>query len=212
VDVIDLLYQHRVDRNVPIEETVGAMAALVKEGKVRYLGLSEAGAKRIRAAHAVHPITALQSEYSLWERKLEESIIPALNELGIGLVPYSPLGRGFLAGRFSSSGDVKEGDWRKNDPRLQNETFNANLKVLEAVRAVAASHQATPAQIALAWCLSRGPNVVPIPGTTKHDRLVENCHSVDIVLTDDDKAALDKALAHKIGDRYAPQMMQLVES
>ena len=212
VDVIDLFYQHRIDRNVPIEETVGAMAELVKEGKVRYLGLSEAGAQRIRAAHAVHPITALQSEYSLWERKLEESVIPTLNELGIGLVPYSPLGRGFLTGHFDSKADIKRGDIRNIDPRFQEENFQSNLKVVDAVRAVAADHQATPAQIALAWCLSRGHNVVPIPGTTKIDRLVENCQSVNIVLTDEDKAAIDKAIEHKAGERYAQQFMPFVEN
>jgi len=211
VDVIDLFYQHRVDRDVPIEETVGAMSELVKEGKVRYLGLSEAGAERIKAAHAVHPITALQSEYSLWERKLEESIIPTLNELGIGLVPYSPLGRGFLSGRFDSRADLKEGDLRHLDPRFQKENFDNNLKIVEAVRAVATKHEATPAQIALAWCLSRGPNIVPIPGTTKIERLIENCGSVEIILTDEDKIAIDQAMEHKAGARYAPQFIPFVE-
>ncbi len=210
-DVIDLYYQHRVDRNVPIEETVGAMAELVKEGKVRYLGLSEAGTQRIRAAHAVHPITAVQSEYSLWERKLEESVIPCLNELGIGLVPYAPLGRGFLSGSFESRKELKEGDVRTNDPRFREENLQANLKIVETVRAIAANHQATPAQIALAWCLSRGPNVVPIPGTTKIDRLVENCKSTDIGLTAADHIAIDKALEHKAGERYAPQFMPFIE-
>lgn len=212
VDVIDLFYQHRVDRNVPIEETVGAMAELVKEGKVRYLGLSEAGAERIRAAHLVHPITALQSEYSLWERKLDETIIPTLNELGIGLVPYSPLGRGFLTGRFDSAQAIKEGDIRNSDPRFEEKNLKSNLRIVEAVRAVAANHDCTAAQVALAWCLSRGPNVVPIPGTTKINRLVENCGSVDIALTDADMVAIDEALEHKAGERYTAQNMQFVES
>jgi len=212
VDVIDLFYQHRVDRNVPIEETVGAMAELVKEGKVRYLGLSEAGAERIRAAHAVHPITALQSEYSLWERKLEESIIPTLNELGIGLVPYSPLGRGFLTGHFDSKQNIKEGDIRNSDPRFQEENLRGNLRIVEAVKAVATNHECTPAQVALAWCLARGQNVVPIPGTTKINRLVENCNSVDIVLTDADMVTMDQALEHKAGERYTAGNMQFVES
>lgn len=211
IDVIDLYYQHRVDRSVPIEETVGAMAELVKEGKVRYLGLSEAGPERIRAAHAIHPIAALQSEYSLWERKLDESIIPTLDELGIGLVPYSPLGRGFLTGHFDSKTAIKEGDIRNLDPRFDEKNMEANLLVVEAVRAVAANHGATPAQIALAWCLSRGPNVVPIPGTTKVSRLIENCKAVDIVLTEADHETIDSALKHKTGDRYAPQFMPFVE-
>jgi aryl-alcohol dehydrogenase-like predicted oxidoreductase len=212
VEVIDLFYQHRVDRNVPIEETVGAMAELVKEGKVRYLGLSEAGAERIRGAHAVHPITAVQSEYSLWERKLEESVIPTLNELGIGLVPYSPLGRGFLTGHFDAKAQLKEGDIRHNDPRFQEENIEANLNVVEAVRSIAREHGATPAQIALAWCLSRGANVVPIPGTTKVDRLIENCGSVDVVLSAADHATIDQALAHKAGERYTPAYMSFIEN
>jgi aryl-alcohol dehydrogenase-like predicted oxidoreductase len=210
-DYIDLYYQHRIDRNVPIEETVGAMGELVKEGKVRYIGLSEAGADRIRAGHKVHPISALQSEYSLWERSLDQTIIPTLNELGIGLVPYSPLGRGFLGGKFSSHRDLKDGDFRKMDPRLQDESFKANMKVLDAVKEVAKRHHGTPAQVALAWCLSRGANFVPIPGTTRIDRLVENCGCVNIHLTDDDKDVIDSSLKHKVGERYTPQGMSMIE-
>jgi aryl-alcohol dehydrogenase-like predicted oxidoreductase len=211
IDHIDLFYQHRVDRDVPVEETVGAMAELVKEGKVRFLGLSEAGADRIRRAHAVHPIAAVQSEYSIWERGLEQNIIPTLDELGIGLVPYSPLGRGFLSGSFASKEDLKEGDFRHNDPRFQEEHFAANQKVVDAVKKVAANHDATPAQVALAWCLSRGKNIVPIPGTTKLHRLVQNCGSVDLVLTDDDQRIIDEAGNLKSGNRYNDQMMAFVE-
>lgn len=211
IDTIDLYYQHRVDPSVPIEETVGAMAELVKEGKVRYLGLSEAGAATIRRANAVHPITALQSEYSLWERSLEESIIPTINELGIGLVPYSPLGRGFLGARFSAKSEIAASDFRHNDPRFNEQNFDGNLKVVEKVRAIADKHGATPAQIALAWCLSRGQNVAPIPGTTKLARLEENCKAVQIKLTEEDNLAIDELSREKKGNRYNEQAMALIE-
>src|SRR5207253_8240619 len=167
-DRIDLLYQHRVDPAVPIEDTVGAMAELVREGKVRFLGLSEAGEKTIRRAHATHPISALQSEYSLWERNLEASIIPVLRELGIGLVPFSPLGRGFLTGTAKRAEELPEGDFRRtNDPRYQGENFDANMRAASAVRDVAARKGITPGQVALAWLLHKGPDIVPIPGTKR---------------------------------------------
>src|SRR5829696_9185016 len=173
-DRIDLLYQHRVDRTVPIEDTVGAMAELVHEGKVRFLGLSEAGAKTIRRAHAVHPISALQSEYSLWERNLEPEIVPLLRELGIGLVPFAPLGRGFLTGAVKRAEEYPEGDFRRGDPRYQGENFDANVRAAAAVRDLAGARGVTAAQIALAWLLHRGPDIVPIPGTKRVARLQEN--------------------------------------
>src|SRR5215218_6865503 len=173
-DRIDLLYQHRVDKTVPIEETVGAMADLVREGKVRYLGLSEAGEQTVRRAHAVHPISALQSEYSLWERNLEASIIPLLRELGIGLVPFAPLGRGFLTGAVKRAEEYPEGDFRRGDPRYQGENFDANVRAASAVRDVATRKGATPGQVALAWLLHRGPDIVPIPGTKRRKYLEEN--------------------------------------
>ncbi len=211
-DRIDVLYQHRVDPAVPIEETVGAMAELVREGKVRYLGLSEAGAQTIRRAHAVHPIAVLQSEYSLWERNLEAEIIPLLRELGIGLVPFSPLGRGFLTGAVKRAEDYPEGDFRRNDPRYQGANFDANVRAAEAVRDLAARKGATPGQIALAWLLHKGPDIVPIPGTKRRRYLEENVAAAAIVLNAGEMAALDAALApEKIaGPRYsAPQMAMI---
>ena len=211
-DRIDLLYQHRVDPAVPIEETVGAMSELVREGKVRFLGLSEAGAKTIRRAHAVHPISVLQSEYSLWERNLEHEIIPLLRELGIGLVPFSPLGRGFLTGSAKRAEEYPEGDFRRNDPRYQGANFDANMRAASAVRDTATRMGATPGQIALAWLLNKSPDIVPIPGTKRRSYLEENVAAADIELDSADMAALDAALApEKIaGPRYsAPQMAMI---
>jgi aryl-alcohol dehydrogenase-like predicted oxidoreductase len=212
-DYIDLLYQHRVDRAVPIEDVVGATADLVREGKVRFLGLSEAGEQTIRRAHTVHPISALQSEYSLWERNLEPRIIPLLRELGIGLVPFSPLGRGFLTGTVKRAEDYEEGDFRRRDPRYQGENFDANMRAAAVVRDLAARRDATPAQIALAWLLEKGSDVVPIPGTRRRQHLEEDVGAADVSLTAEEAAALDAALAPgKIsGPRYAPAQMALVD-
>jgi aryl-alcohol dehydrogenase-like predicted oxidoreductase len=202
VDHIDLYYQHRVDPNVPIEETVGAMSELVSAGKVRFLGLSEAAPDTIRRAHAVHPISALQSEYSLFARQPEEEILPTVRELGIGFVPYSPLGRGFLTGSFTKVEDLDPGDFRHGQPRFQGENFDRNLAIVERVRAVAEAHSATPAQAALAWVHAQGEDVVPIPGTKRRRYLEDNVAALDIALTADDLAALEEAgTAH--GDRYA---------
>ncbi|MCW2777600.1 MAG: aldo/keto reductase [Frankiales bacterium] len=208
VDVIDLYYQHRVDKTVPIEETVGAMAELVQAGKVKALGLSEASADTIRRAHAVHPISALQTEWSLWEREPEEKVVPVLRELGIGFVPYSPLGRGFLTGQFATPDDIPEGDYRRHAPRFQGENFTRNLQLVDRVKEIAAAKGCTPAQLALAWLLAQatdGLSVVPIPGTKKRSRLSENVGAVDVALTADDLQQLD-ALAPvgvAAGDRYA---------
>jgi aryl-alcohol dehydrogenase-like predicted oxidoreductase len=199
METIDLYYQHRVDPATPIEETVGAMAELVAEGKVRHLGLSEASAETIRRAHAVHPIAALQSEYSLWTRDLEPEILPTLRELGIGLVAYSPLGRGFLAGRFSSPDDIEEGDFRRSNPRFAN--WQENQRLADTVRVVAERKGATPAQVALAWVLSRGDDIVPIPGTKRRSYLEQNAASLEVELTAEDLAELD-ALPEAVGDRY----------
>jgi aryl-alcohol dehydrogenase-like predicted oxidoreductase len=213
VDVIDLYYQHRVDPNTPIEDTVGAMAELVREGKVRFLGLSEAGEQTIRRAHAVHPISALQSEYSLWERNLEPRIIPTLRELGIGLVPFAPLGRGFLTGAVKRAEDYHEGDFRRNDPRYQGENFDANMRAASVVREVAERKSATPAQIALAWLLQKGSDVVPIPGTKRRRYLEEDVGAADVSLSDDELRRLDAALSpeHVSGPRYSPQQMSMVD-
>ena len=211
-DRIDVLYQHRVDPAVPIEETVGAMGELVREGKVRYLGLSEAGSKTIRRAHAVHPISVLQSEYSLWERNLEHEIIPLLRELGIGLVPFSPLGRGFLTGSVKRAEEYPDGDFRRNDPRYQGANFDANVRAAEAVRDLAMRRGAKPGQIALAWLLHKGSDIVPIPGTKRHRYLEENVAAAEIALSGAEMAALDAALVpEKIaGPRYsAPQMAMI---
>src|SRR5438270_646963 len=190
-DHIDLLYQHRVDPGVPIEDVVGDMAELVAEGKVRFLGLSEAGEQTIRRAHAAHPITALQSEYSLWERNLEPRIIPLLRELGIGLVPFSPLGRGFLAGNVKRAEEYPEDDFRRNDPRYQGENFDANMRAAEQVKELAKNRRATPAQIALAWLLHQGEDVVPIPGTKRRTYLEENVGSADVSLSGEEMNLLD---------------------
>lgn len=204
VDRIDLYYQHRVDRKVPIEETVGAMGELVRAGKVRFLGLSEAAAATIRRAHATHPISALQTEYSLWTRDPETEILPTVRELGIGFVAYSPLGRGFLTGRFRGDADFRENDFRRNHPRFQGDNFTANRALVERVRAVADDKRVTAAQLALAWVLSRGDDVAPIPGTTTRTHLAENIAATDIQLTADDIARLDAAAppGAAAGDRY----------
>jgi len=207
LDVIDLYYQHRVDRTVPIEETVGAMAELVSEGKVRLLGLSEAGPETIRRAHAVHPITALQTEYSLWTRDVEEEILPTIRELGIGLVAYSPLGRGFLTGTITSPESLAENDFRRQSPRFQ--AMDANRSIVEAVEAVAEEADATPAQVALAWVLAQGEDIVPIPGTTKVARVQENVDAAELSLTASQLARLAQAapVGATVGDRYPTQMM-----
>lgn len=214
VDHIDLFYQHRVDKHTPIEETVGAMADLVKAGKVRYLGLSEASAATIRRAHAVHPISALQSEYSLWERGIEAEIIPTLRELGIGLVPYSPLGRGFLTGITKRADEFPDGDWRKvNVPRFQGENFDRNFALVELVKEIATRKGCTPAQIALAWLLHQGPEVVPIPGTKRLAYMRENSAAADITLTADDLQWLNEKLpvGAAVGDRYYEMGMSMLD-
>lgn len=212
-DRIDLLYQHRVDPAVPIEDVVGAMADLVREGKVRFLGLSEAGEQTIRRAHAVHPISALQSEYSLWERNLEPRIIPLLGELGIGLVPFAPLGRGFLTGAVKRAEEYPEGDFRRGDPRYQGENFDANVRAASAVRELAARKEAAPGQIALAWLLHKGPSIVPIPGTKRRTYLEENVGAADVSLSAEEMAALDTALApdRVSGPRYNEKQMATVD-
>jgi aryl-alcohol dehydrogenase-like predicted oxidoreductase len=204
VDTIDLYYQHRVDFGTPIEETVGALAELVEAGKVRYIGLSEASPATIRRAHLVHPITALQTEYSLWTRDPEAEILPTVRELGIGFVAYSPLGRGFLTGRFTSTDDFGEGDFRRNHPRFQGENLQRNLELVERVEQLASKHGATPGQVALAWVLSRGDDVVPIPGTKRVRYLEENAAASELELTDDDLRRLDEAfpVGATAGDRY----------
>ena len=210
IETIDLYYQHRVDFNTPIEETVGAMSELVREGKVRYLGLSEASSDSIRRAHSVHPITALQTEYSLWTRDVEANILPACRELGIGFVPYSPLGRGFLTGRFKTLADLQEDDFRKNHPRFQGENFKKNQEIVKKIEGVAAQKKCTPAQLALAWCLEQGKDVVPIPGTKKIRYLRENIKAIEIELNEDDLKAISNAFPAGIasGERYPAQQMQ----
>jgi aryl-alcohol dehydrogenase-like predicted oxidoreductase len=212
-DRIDLLYQHRVDPQVPTEDVIGAMAGLVREGKVRFLGLSEAGEQTIRRAHAVHPISALQSEYSLWERNLEPRIIPLLRELGIGLVPFAPLGRGFLTGDVKRAEEYPEGDFRRGDPRYQGQNFDANVRAASAVRDLAASRGVAPGQVALAWLLHKGPDIVPIPGTKRRRYLEENVAAADVRLTDEEMTMLDEALApEKIsGPRYGARQMATVD-
>ena len=206
IDVIDLFYQHRVDPAVPIEETVGAMADLVKAGKVRFLGLSEAGVDDIRRGHAVHPISALQSEYSLWERGIEAEILPTLRELGIGFVPYSPLGRGFLTGTLQRAEDLPASDFRHTQPRLQGDNFDVNMRIVTAAKALGEAKGASPAQIALAWVLAQGDDMAPIPGTKRRKYLDENVKSVDIALTPADLETLDRAApaGATAGARYAP--------
>ena len=212
-DRIDLLYQHRVDPAVPIEDTVGAMAELVREGKVRFLGLSEAGERTIRRAHAVHPISALQSEYSLWERNLEPQIIPVLRELGIGLVPFAPLGRGFLTGVVRRAEEYPEGDFRRGDPRYQGANFDANMRAASAVQDIAVRKGLTPAPIALAWLLHKGDDIAPIPGTKRRTYLEENVKAADVHFTSDELETLDAALApgRVSGPRYGPAHQAMVD-
>lgn len=211
VDMIDLYYLHRKDPAVPIEETVGAMKELVEAGKVRFLGLSEVGAETIRRAHRVHPISAVQSEYSLWERGIEESILPAMRELGVGLVPFSPLGRGYLTGAFQSTSAFVEGDFRRRLPRFDDEHMAANQKLVETVKAVAAGHGATPAQVALAWVLKAAPDAVPIPGTKRRSYLDDNLGAERVALTADDMADLNRLASMAVDDRYPPAMAKTAE-
>ncbi len=205
VDHIDLYYQHRVDKTVPIEDTVGAMSELVQAGKVRNLGLSEAGPETIRRAAAVHPITALQTEYSLWEREPETKVLALLAELNIGFVPYSPLGRGFLTGQLRTPEDFPENDFRRHSPRFQGENFTRNLRLVDRVEQLAKRKGCTPGQLALAWLLAQGEHIVPIPGTKKRTRLAENLKAVDVELSSDDLRLLDELapVGAAAGDRYA---------
>ena len=210
VDTIDLYYQHRVDKTVPIEETVGAMADLVRAGKVAHLGLSEASPETIRRAHAVHPISALQTEYSLWERSVEEEILPTVRELGIGFVAYSPLGRGFLSGAITKPSDLAEDDFRRHNPRFQGENFQKNLELVDRVREIADEKDVTPGQLALAWLLSQGEDIVPIPGTKRRAYLEENAAAAEIELTQEDLRRIDEAAPAGVtaGDRY-PDMSSI---
>jgi aryl-alcohol dehydrogenase-like predicted oxidoreductase len=212
-DYIDLLYQHRLDRAVPIEDVAGAVGGLIAQGKVRFLGLSEVGVATIRRAHAVHPISALQSEYSLWERNLEPEIIPVLRELGIGLVPFCPLGRGFLTGEIRRAEEYPEGDFRRTDPRYQGENYDANVKAARIVHDIATAAHATPGQIALAWLLNRGDDIVPIPGTKRRKYLKENIGAANVQLDPHQMKTLDDALAPgKIwGKRYADWIMATID-
>jgi aryl-alcohol dehydrogenase-like predicted oxidoreductase len=218
VEVIDLYYQHRVDRSTPIEDTVGAMAELVQEGKVRFLGLSEAGPETIRRAHAVHPITALQTEYSLWTRDPEAEILPVTRELGIAFVPYSPLGRGFLTGRFHTIDDLDPSDWRRHNPRFQGENFQRNLDLVKLIETLAAAKGCKPAQLALAWLLAQGDehgdDIFPIPGTTKVRRLEENIGALEVTLTPDDLAEIDRIFPPDaaIGLRYPEAAMNAINA
>jgi aryl-alcohol dehydrogenase-like predicted oxidoreductase len=210
VDHVDLYYQHRVDTEIPVEETWGAMKELVEAGKVRYLGLSEAAPETIRKAHEVHPITALQTEYSLWSRDVEDEILPTVRELGIGFVAYSPLGRGFLTGQIQSFEDLPEGDYRRNSPRFQGENFEKNLELVEKVREIADEKGIAPSQLALAWLLYQGEDVVPIPGTKRRKYLEENAAAAAIELTDEYLARIDEAAPKGVaaGDRY-PDMSSI---
>lgn len=212
-DHIDLLYQHRIDRDVPIEDVAGTVADLVKEGKVLYFGLSEAGTANIRRAHAVHPVTAVQSEYSLWERNLEQDVIPVLRELGIGLVPFSPLGRGFLTGEVKRAEEYPETDMRHNDPRYKGENYDANVRAAQSVRDIAQALNAKPAQVALAWILHKGNDIVPIPGTKRRKYLEENVAATEIALNAEQMQLLDEALAPDriAGERYPQRMMDMVD-
>jgi aryl-alcohol dehydrogenase-like predicted oxidoreductase len=212
-DVIDLFYQHRVDSSVPIEDVAGAVSDLVRAGKVRYFGLSEAGEKTIRRAHAVHPVSALQSEYSLWERNLEPQIIPLLRELGVGLVPFSPLGRGFLTGTAQRAEAYPEGDYRRGDPRFQGENYDANVRAAAIVQDMAKSRNVKPGQIALAWLLQKGEDVVPIPGTKRRSYLEENVAAAELVISAEEMLRLNAALTPEAvsGPRYSERMMALVE-
>jgi len=212
VDHIDLYYQHRVDPDVPIEDTVGAMAQLVREGKVRYLGLSEAAPTTIRKAHAVHPITVLQTEYSLWSRDVEDEILPTCRELGIGFVPYSPLGRGFLTGQIKKFEDLAEDDYRRFSPRFQGENFNKNLALVDRIEEMAKEKNCSPAQLALAWLLAQGGDIVPIPGTKRRKYLEENVGALDVQLSDEDLARIEEIAPQGIaaGTRYPEHNMNTV--
>lgn len=212
IDVIDLFYQHRVDTSIPIEETIGALADLKAEGKVKHIGLSEAGPDTLRRAAAIAPIAALQSEYSLWEREVETDILPTCSELGIGFVPYSPLGRGFLTGSLTSHDQLTGNDWRQNDPRMSKENFDCNLELVKVVRTVADKHKVSPAQIALAWLLAQGPNIVPIPGTKRRATMEDSVAAVNVRLDADDLATLDQAapLGGTSGNRYGEAGMKMV--
>lgn len=212
VDVIDLYYQHRVDPDTPIEETVGAMADLVRQGKVRYLGLSEAGPQTLRRAQAVHPIAALQTEYSLWSRDPEEEILPKVRELGIGFVAYSPLGRGFLTGRFKKPDDLAPDDWRRNSPRFQGENFDKNLQLVTEIEVMAREKSCTPSQLALAWVLAQGKDIVPIPGTKHIHYLEENLGALRLRLSTDDLSRIDRILPRGAasGSRYPEAAMRAV--
>jgi aryl-alcohol dehydrogenase-like predicted oxidoreductase len=212
VDVIDLYYQHRVDPDTPIEDTVGAMAALVREGKVRWLGLSEAAPQTIRRAHAVHPIAALQTEYSLWSREPEDEILPTVRELRIGFVAYSPLGRGFLTGQIKRIEDLEPDDYRRTSPRFQGESFQKNLRLVDEINAIAAEHRCASSQLALAWVLAQGDDIVPIPGTKRRKYLEENAGALDVKLTADDVARIDRAIppGAASGARYAPHALRAV--
>jgi aryl-alcohol dehydrogenase-like predicted oxidoreductase len=211
---IDLYYQHRLDTSTPIEETVRAMADLVKEGKVRYIGLSEVGPGTIRRAHSVYPLTAVQSEYSLWTRGLEEGVLPTLRELGIGLVAYSPIARGFLSGKIKSISDLEESDWRRNNPRFQGENFQHNFKLTEIVQKIAAANHAAPAQVALAWVLRQGKDIVPIPGTRHTEYLDENVRALQLQLSDATWAELDRELRsfEVAGPRYPEAAMKMLDT
>ncbi|CAN3985635.1 aldo/keto reductase [Kitasatospora purpeofusca] len=209
-DRIDLYYQHRVDPTVPIEETVGALGELVAEGKVRYIGLSEASGETVRRAHAVHPVTAVQSEYSLWTRDVEAEVLPACRELGIGFVPYSPLGRGFLAGRFSSPEELDQDDFRRTNPRFAEGNLAANLRLAAKVKEIAAEKDVTPAQLAIAWVLAQGEDLVPIPGTKRRTYLEQNAGAVDVELTAEDLARIDAELPEVEGERYDEDGMRAV--
>jgi aryl-alcohol dehydrogenase-like predicted oxidoreductase len=211
VDVIDLYYLHRKDPAIPIEETVGAMKELVTAGKVRFLGLSEVGAETLRRANKVHPISAVQSEYSLWERGIEESILPAMRELGVGLVPFSPLGRGYLTGAYQSASDFGAGDLRRNLPRFDDEHLAANRRLVDTVKTVAGRHGASPAQIALAWVLAKVPDAVPIPGTKRRAYLDDNLGALKVHLTAADMAELDPLASMAVGERYPPAMAKMAE-
>jgi aryl-alcohol dehydrogenase-like predicted oxidoreductase len=212
VDHVDLYYQHRVDPAVPVEETVGALSELVEQGKIRHIGLSEASSETIRRAHGAHPLTAVQSEYSLWTRDVEEDVRPTLRELGIGLVAYSPLGRGFLTGAITSPDDLDEHDWRRGNPRFQGENLRRNLDLVGIVERLADDKGCTPAQLALAWVLAQDEHIVPIPGTTHVERLEENVGALDVDLTDDDLREIADAVPQGAGDRYDESMMRLVQT
>ena len=211
VETIDLFYQHRVDPNVPIEDTIGAMGRLVEQGKVRRLGLSEAGAETIRRAAAVHPIAAVQSEYSLWERDVEADILPVVRELGIGFVPYSPLGRGFLTGQITRREDLPEGDYRRNDPRYSEENFDRNMALVEVVKSIAAAHDASAAQVALAWLLAQGDDIVPIPGSKRRVTLEDSMKAAELTLSAEELATLDEAAPRggTAGPRYGERAMAM---